>query len=93
MKKGQGNGAVLYVRISTDEQANGSQNLSNEEQRCRDFCRREGLHVVALFGPRLTHPACREALRPARSIERDVRASRDKPVAITGGNLYTCGHP
>ena len=49
MKKDRGNGAVLYVRVSTDEQANGSQNLSHQEQRCRDFCMREGLQVVAVF--------------------------------------------
>lgn len=48
-KKGPGNGAVLYVRVSTDEQANGSQNLINQEQRCRDFCKREGLPVLAVF--------------------------------------------
>jgi DNA invertase Pin-like site-specific DNA recombinase len=47
-KKGPGNGAVLYVRVSTDEQANGSQNLINQEQRCRDFCKREGLPVLAV---------------------------------------------
>jgi hypothetical protein len=27
MKKERGNGAVLYVRVSTDEQASGAQNL------------------------------------------------------------------
>jgi site-specific DNA recombinase len=49
MKKERGNGAVLYVRVSTDEQASGSQNLSHQEQRCRDFCKREGLEVMAVF--------------------------------------------
>lgn len=49
MKKGQGNGAVLYIRVSTDEQANGPLNLSNQEQRCRDYCNRNGLTVVEVF--------------------------------------------
>jgi site-specific DNA recombinase len=49
VKKGHGSGAVLYVRVSTDEQASGAQNLSNQEQQCRLFCEREGLSVMAVF--------------------------------------------
>ena len=49
MKKGQGNGAVLYVRVSTDEQASGPLNLSNQEKRCRDYCKQRELPVVAVF--------------------------------------------
>ncbi len=49
MKKGHRSGAVLYVRVSTDEQANGVQNLINQEQRCHLFCEQEGLSVMAVF--------------------------------------------
>lgn len=49
MKKGQGNGAVVYVRVSTTEQANGPLNLSNQEKRCRDHCNQKMLPVVAVF--------------------------------------------
>jgi hypothetical protein len=33
MKQKRGNGAVLYVRVSTDEQASGSLSLIHQEQR------------------------------------------------------------
>lgn len=47
--KGQEKGAVLYIRVSTDEQANGPLNLMNQQQRCRDYCNRNGLTVVEVF--------------------------------------------
>ncbi len=34
MKKRQANGAVLYIRVSTDEQAIGPFNLINQEKMC-----------------------------------------------------------
>jgi site-specific DNA recombinase len=49
MKKGQANGAVIYVRVSTDEQANGPLNLLNQEKRCCDYCKQHGLEVVRVF--------------------------------------------
>ena len=49
MKKGKGNGAVLYVRVSTDEQANGPLNLRNQEKRCRDYCQQKSLPVLQVF--------------------------------------------
>ena len=49
MAKGRGNGAVLYVRVSTDEQANGPLNLSNQEKRCRDYCDAKDLPVLEVF--------------------------------------------
>lgn len=48
MKKVQGSGAVLYVRVSTDDQANGPLNLINQEARCRDFCTRERWPVIRM---------------------------------------------
>jgi site-specific DNA recombinase len=48
-KKKQENGAVLYVRVSTDEQANGPLNLVNQENRCRNFCVQKGLPVLKVF--------------------------------------------
>ena len=43
------NGAVLYIRVSTDEQADGPLNLKNQEMRCRAYCEQKGLEVVELF--------------------------------------------
>ncbi len=47
MKKG--NGAVVYVRVSTDEQANGPLNLSNQRIRCIEHCERNGWPIVEVF--------------------------------------------
>ena len=49
MKQGQGTGAVLYVRVSTDEQANGPFNLGNQERLCREYCRQHGWSVEEVF--------------------------------------------
>jgi site-specific DNA recombinase len=44
-----GTGAVIYVRVSTDEQADGPLNLSNQEQKCRYYCGQKGFPVVRVF--------------------------------------------
>ena len=44
-----GIGAVLYVRVSTDEQADDPLNLSNQEQKCRSLCEQRGYQVVWVF--------------------------------------------
>lgn len=49
MKTVEGGGAVIYVRVSTGDQANGPCNLSNQEGRCRNYCNRQGLSVVEVF--------------------------------------------
>ncbi len=48
-QKGLENRAVLYVRVSTDDQANGPFNLRNQEQRCHDYCKQMGWQVVKVF--------------------------------------------
>src|SRR5271168_1708062 len=48
-KKGQGNGAVLYLRVSTSEQAVGPLNLINQEKRCRELCKQRGWEVIEVF--------------------------------------------
>jgi site-specific DNA recombinase len=79
MKKGQENGAVLYVRVSTDEQANGPLNLINQEQRCRDYCQQNGLSVVQVFtdpgksARTAARPAFRQMLAFCKSHRRDVK--------------------
>lgn len=49
MKHAQGNRAVIYIRVSTTEQAEDALNLVNQETKCRDYCRRNSLTVVELF--------------------------------------------
>ena len=41
--------ALLYVRVSTEEQAKGPLNLQNQEKKCRDECVRSGLSVAEIF--------------------------------------------
>jgi DNA invertase Pin-like site-specific DNA recombinase len=48
MKKGSGAGAVIYVRVSTSEQA-GPLNLHNQEERCRNYCERNNFNVLNTF--------------------------------------------
>ena len=49
MENGKRNGAVIYVRVSTDEQANGPLNLNNQDKRCREYCRQKGLSILEVF--------------------------------------------
>src|SRR5438477_7140821 len=44
-----GNGAVIYNRVSTAEQAEGPQNLENQENRCRKLCEQRNLVVQGVF--------------------------------------------
>lgn len=41
--------AVLYLRVASCEQAEGSRNLRNQEKRCRAYCRQMGLKVLGVF--------------------------------------------
>jgi site-specific DNA recombinase len=49
MKQDQGKKAVVYIRVSTDPQAEDALNLDNQEERCRIYCRQKGLSVVTTF--------------------------------------------
>jgi site-specific DNA recombinase len=49
MQKGQEDGAVLYVRVSTDDQADGPLNLENQEKRCREYCQQQNWQVIEVF--------------------------------------------
>ena len=44
-----GIGAVLYLRVSTDEQADDPLNLFNQEQKCRNYCEQSGYPIVGVF--------------------------------------------
>ena len=47
--KREGRGAVIYLRVSTDEQAVGALNLENQESRCREYCLRQVWQVDKVF--------------------------------------------
>jgi site-specific DNA recombinase len=42
-------GAVIYQRVSTDEQAREALNLTNQQARCQSFCESRGLSILQLF--------------------------------------------
>jgi site-specific DNA recombinase len=41
--------AVIYVRVSTDEQASAAHNLPAQERKCLDYCTRSGLDPLKIF--------------------------------------------
>ena len=41
--------AILYVRVSTDEQADKGYSLQHQEERLRNYCSVQGIEVVAFF--------------------------------------------
>lgn len=43
------NGAVLYTRVSTAEQAKDNNSLAVQEQRLRDYCKHNGLKIIRAF--------------------------------------------
>jgi site-specific DNA recombinase len=45
----EGSCAVIYIRVSTDEQAVGALNLENQESRCREYCLRQVWQVDKVF--------------------------------------------
>jgi site-specific DNA recombinase len=49
MTQKQGDRAVIYIRVSTEEQAEDALNLVNQESRCRKYCQQNGLNVVKVF--------------------------------------------
>jgi site-specific DNA recombinase len=53
--------AVLYVRVSTDEQASQVQNLPTQQRKCTDRCTRDGLTVDKTF---IDADSARTAERP-----------------------------
>jgi DNA invertase Pin-like site-specific DNA recombinase len=57
MKQEQGNGAVLYIRVSTEEQAKEPMNLDKQEKQCRDLCKQMGVPVVKMFVGSVNPPA------------------------------------
>ena len=79
MQKGKGSWAVLYIRVSTDEQANGPLNLDNQEKRCREYCQRQGWQVVEVFidsgesARTVDRPEFQRMLAYCRAHRRDVR--------------------
>jgi site-specific DNA recombinase len=41
--------AILYVRVSTDEQAEKGHSLAHQEERLRNYCLLNNIEVVAFF--------------------------------------------
>src|SRR5690242_9937875 len=41
--------AVIYLRVSTDDQTTNGGSLASQEEACRALCRARGLHVAAVY--------------------------------------------
>src|ERR1700736_6923677 len=41
--------AVIYTRVSTDEQAKNGLSLKGQEDAAREYCKREGIEVAEIF--------------------------------------------
>lgn len=41
--------ALLYIRVSTDEQADKGYSLQHQEERLRKYCELQGINVIGLF--------------------------------------------
>jgi DNA invertase Pin-like site-specific DNA recombinase len=41
--------AVVYIRVSTEEQTENPLNLANQEKRCQNYCQQKNLTVVKVF--------------------------------------------
>lgn len=80
------NKAIIYLRVSTDEQADSKLGLEAQESTCREFCQKQGLDPVGIFSdPGVsgsTMPTDREGLMEAlASLKRGyvlVVAKRDR---------------
>ena len=41
--------AILYIRVSTDEQAEKGYSLKHQEERLRQYCQHQQIEVVAVY--------------------------------------------
>ena len=41
--------AILYIRVSTDEQADKGYSLKHQEERQRSYCQFEGIEIAGLY--------------------------------------------
>jgi site-specific DNA recombinase len=41
--------AILYVRVSTDEQADKGFSLQHQEERLRTYCQLQGIEIVGFY--------------------------------------------
>src|ERR1700687_3385377 len=70
-------GAVLYIRVSTPEQASGNYSLPTQEAKERNFCRQQGLAVLKLFADEESartddRPEFKKMLAYCRQHRRDI---------------------
>ena len=72
--------AVVYVRVSTEEQANGPLNLSNQERRCRNYCAQHGFNVEKVF------------VDPGESARTKERPEFKKMLAFCKSNRNSVGY-
>src|SRR5215472_7875379 len=70
--------AVIYVRVSTEEQASAAHNLPAQEKKCLDYCQRNVLEPVKIFSDA---ESGRTADRP--QFQAMVKYCRDNRTQVT----------
>jgi len=72
--------AVVYIRVSTEEQAEEALNLANQEKRCQSYCHQKNLTIVKVFidAGESARTSARPSERPSsRTLQRgSVRCAR-----------------
>ena len=59
--------AVIYIRVSTEEQARDAYGLESQEKACREFCQERGWTVLGGFSGTLVYRAGRMLNAPVFS--------------------------
>src|SRR5690348_15839342 len=71
-------GAILYIRVSTAEQASGNNSLPVQERKLRDYCKRNDLSVLHVFidpgesARTMDRPKFQEMLTYCREHRKDI---------------------
>lgn len=79
MKKNTINNAVIYIRVSTEEQAEDALNLINQEKKRRTYCQQRDLTVVEKFvdagepGRTNSRPAFQQMLSYCKDRRNNIR--------------------
>jgi DNA invertase Pin-like site-specific DNA recombinase len=96
--------AVIYARVSTDEQAEEGYSLDEQLRLCREFCERKGWNVIAEYvdpgvsGTTVDRPAFQQMLADARlgkfdnlcvhKLDRFSRSLMDALVTLSNLSRY-----
>ena len=88
-------GAVIYCRVSTEEQANINHSLPHQRKKCEEFCKREDIEVSKVFSDAASgrntenRPQFLAALRFCRQNKKAVRFFVVSDVSRLARSVHT----